>query len=494
MRLSSFKARIFFISILVSVLIVGFVRVTTYFVMAQRMDEVAKQEASEVAASALADVRRDVAMAHDAVKSEAGSSSTTRTRDLAERRFLEIAAQEFSETAGGLRASYGFYDSAGARRFASGNAASVTDAPGRLRAARTGRIVESHVGGASALHNLLLPADVGFYVVHSPFPLPDGGVWMLDTVYEPTREARTMDALRNPMIELGILSTLLTVVAMVGSTLWVLRLVDELRVAADSLDSGHLDVRLPERGRNEISDLGRSINALIDRLSRAGAAQTRFVADASHELATPVAGIRGHINILRSWGSTDPDVAAESLDAIDRESRRMVKLTRQLLEMIRSEGTVTYSPLLKDVNAVARRVLADAATRYVDKGLEFTGPREKALTVWIDPDRIEQVLGILVDNAAKYTPAGGKVSVTTEAHRREVVMVVSDTGAGIPEEDLPSIFDRFYRAEVSRTSEGFGLGLSIAKRIVDTAGGTIAVESRMGAGTTFTIRLPDRAK
>jgi signal transduction histidine kinase len=497
MRLSSFKARIFFISVLVAILIVDFVRVTTYFVIAERMDSVARQESALIADYALRELRRDVAAALTAAQASAeasGKADPARVRATATDTFLSTAARQFSEIPGGLRIAYAFHDSAGVLRYRSSDIAVVDDGPARARALEEGKRVESHVGAMSSLHNLLFPAQLGVYVVHVPFELPDGKVWVLDTVYEPVREARTMDALRTPMIELAILSTLMTVGAMVGTTLWVLRLVDQLRVAADSVDAGRLDVRLPERGRNEIGDLGRSINELIDRLRKAGEAQTRFVADASHELATPVAGIRGHINILRSWGASDPTVAAEALDAIDRESRRMVRLTRQLLEMIRSEGTLGYSAVLRDINAIARRVLADAATRYADKNLGFEGPVDKAFPVWIDPDRIEQVLGILVDNAAKYTPAGGHVSVSTEAKRREVIIVVSDTGRGIPAEDLPSIFDRFYRADVSRASEGFGLGLSIAKRIVDTAGGTMVASSRIGRGTTFTIRLPDRSR
>jgi signal transduction histidine kinase len=97
-----------------------------------------------------------------------------------------------------------------------------------------------------------------------------------------------------------------------------------------------------------------------------------------------------------------------------------------------------------------------------------------------------------VDNAAKYTPAGGRVSVCTAAKLGSVVVTVEDTGRGIPASDLPNIFDRFYRADISRASEGFGLGLSIAKRIVDTARGEISVTSRVAAGTKFTVRLPDR--
>jgi signal transduction histidine kinase len=220
--------------------------------------------------------------------------------------------------------------------------------------------------------------------------------------------------------------------------------------------------------------------------------QTRFVADASHELATPVAGIRGYVGILRGWGADDPDVRAESLDAIDRESRRMVRLTRQLLGLIRSEHEFDYHSVRHDVNAVCREVIAGAATRHVDKGILFTGPPETPLTLLADPERVEEVVSILVDNAAKYTQPGGRVTVSTCGRRGDVVITVADTGCGIPADDLPFIFERFYRSDQSRSVEsgGFGLGLAIAKQIVDSSGGLIDVTSMLGEGTVFTVRLP----
>jgi signal transduction histidine kinase len=146
----------------------------------------------------------------------------------------------------------------------------------------------------------------------------------------------------------------------------------------------------------------------------------------------------------------------------------------------------------RDVNAVCREVIAGAATRHIEKGILFVGPPETALTLLADPERVEEVVSILVDNAAKYTQPGGRVTVSTCGRRGDVVITVADTGCGIPADDLPFIFERFYRSDQSRSVEsgGFGLGLAIAKQIVDSSGGLIDVTSTLGEGTVFTVRLP----
>ncbi|MBA4370468.1 MAG: hypothetical protein C0418_02685, partial [Coriobacteriaceae bacterium] len=325
-----------------------------------------------------------------------------------------------------------------------------------------------------------------------PVELPDGSAGVLDVVYLPLREEALIDSVRVEMLSLGAVSTSIMVLVMQLGVWYVLRLVDQLRHAADAIEAGELDVQLPVPGNHEIAELARSVNSLIGRLRRRAEAQTRFIADASHELATPVAGIRGYVNILRVWGAEDADLRDEALRAIDRESRRMARLCSDMLSLIRTDREIELKHLRFDINARCREVLADAATRYIDKQLEFVGPEEGQLTLVGDPERIEEVISILVDNAAKYTPSGGDVSVTTRRRRDQVVIEVADTGPGIPEADLPNIFDRFYRSDSSRSKEtgGFGLGLAIAKRIVRASGGTIDVHSVEGVGATFTIRLP----
>jgi len=368
----------------------------------------------------------------------------------------------------------------------------VDDPAGRRKAVENAESVEAHVGGRPMLANLFLAPDLGQYVVHVPFQRPNGKTWVLDVVYDPVRETETIERIGPPMLALSVLTVVLTVLVLRFTTNWVLRLVDELRVAADSIDAGILNVHLPESAGNEIGDLARSLNALIARLRRRADMQTRFVADASHELATPVAGIRGYVGILRGWGADDPDVRAEAIEAIDRESRRMVRLTRQLLGLIRGEHEIEFHSVRHDVNAVCREVVANAEARYADKGIVFVGPAEQPLVIHADRDRLEEVISILVDNATKYTDPGGTVRVSTSGRKGDIVIEVSDTGHGIPADDLPNIFERFYRSDRSRseTSGGFGLGLAIAKEIIESAGGLIDVSSELGVGTVFTVRLP----
>lgn len=335
-------------------------------------------------------------------------------------------------------------------------------------------------------------AELGAFVSWIPLEIPGVHAAVLQVQYAPTDEEAILDATRGPMVVVTIVSLLAALLITMMSTGWTLTLVENLRRTADSVDVGQLDVRLPEEGQNEVAELARSLNRLIENLGRRNEAQARFIADASHELATPVAGIRGYVNILRAWGAEDPALREEAVSAIDRESRRMARLCSDLLSVIRNEEMVEYRQIRYDINAVSREVLANAATRFIDKNLEFTGPDEGPLWLYGDPDRVEEALGILVDNACKYTHNGGSVSVTTWRQRELVVVEVSDTGVGIPEEDIPNVFDRFYRSDVSRSKEtgGFGLGLAIAKHIVDASGGSISVRSTLGQGSTFAMTFP----
>ncbi|MCL4555129.1 MAG: HAMP domain-containing histidine kinase [Actinobacteria bacterium] len=341
------------------------------------------------------------------------------------------------------------------------------------------------------LRGLLTQAILPVYVAHVPIEMPDGSRGVLDIVSYSTREEQIIDAIRPPMSVLALVSIITMILIMQYSMAWVLRLVKNLRIAADAIDTGKLDVRLPEEGDHEITALARSLNSLLDRLQRKSEAQSRFIADASHELATPVAGIRGYTSILREWGHSDPDVQAEAIAAIDRESGRMARLSKDLLALVRDERTLRISNVRFDLNARCREILAAAATRYMSKGLEFVGPDEGRLMMVGDPDRIEDAISILLDNAAKYTQKG-TVSLQTRCKRGAIVIEVSDTGIGISEEDIPSIFERFYRTDISRSqgSGGFGLGLPIAKTIIDGLGGTIEVKSTLGVGSVFILRLP----
>jgi len=496
MRLTSFRSRVLVLAILFSVVLIGTVLGTAYFVVYGGMSQVAED-------SVLSLSRQAVKLTRDKIvgsQTLAGQEITGTQPAVAERRatratnlFMATLPELFrTGMSEGEFAMYSPKDLGDPVWFSAEQADAPDEAPARLRAlTQASSTISVTGGGRGNLSGLFGKASLGLYTVHVPVDMPDGTRWVLEVVYVPFREEQTIDAIRAPMVVLAILGTALAVGMMQVSMGWVLKLVNDLRLAADSIDAGQLDVHLPEEGQHEIGDLARSLNELIGRLRRRSESQARFIADASHELATPVAGIRGYVNILRAWGAEDAEVRQEAVRAIDRESRRMVRLCSELLSLIRSEQDTVCRRVRVDVNALCRETLASAATRYLDKGLEFTGPDEGQLFTESDPDKIEEFLQILVDNAAKYTPDGGNVTVQTWRRRDKVVVEVSDTGVGIPEKDLPNIFDRFYRSDQSRSAEtgGFGLGLAIAKRMIGACGGTIDVHSKLGEGTTFTIRL-----
>jgi len=494
MRFSSIRARVLYLSGFYAIVLVGSVTTATYFFVADGMARAAEDAVWRFAAVAetavedlAADTERSVA-AEGYSGREAELVATERTLERLPVRFSfgiveesEFALYHRESAAGELRPVW-----------SSRSQAADAYAEGRERALAGGAPVQSGPERRDLLTGMFTKADLGTHVVHVPIALPDGSDAVFDVVYRPLKEQAILDAVRAPMVAVAAFAALIAVLMMQVIMGWVLSLVERIRNTADAITAGQLDVHLPEEGEHEIAALVRSLNRLVDALRRRSEAQTRFVADASHELATPVAGIRGYVNILRAWGGEDPVVHEEALSAIDRESRRMARLCTDLLSIIRSDEALERRATAYDINAVARHVLAAAATRYVTKHLEIEGPDEDSLMAWGDPDRIEEALGTLVDNAFKYTPEGGSVRLMTMIAEDHVLAEISDTGIGIPPEDLPNVFERFYRSDESRSKDtgGFGLGLAIAKHIIDTNAGTIDVHSVLGDGTTFTISLP----
>jgi len=493
-RLVSIRARVLYLAIVFAFLLVGSVTLAMYFFVADGMASTAQSTTwrlTQIASNA-------VAKGTTNAKIQAASEGLVGAdREEEALRILLRTMPDLFAVGGVEEGAFAVYiqesEATGSSLvWFSDERAVVDDEPSRAKAIATRQSLQSGPDGRDLLTGMFVRADLGRYVVHVPLDLPNRATGVVDVVYVPTREEGILDSARRPMFIVGVFALLIAILMMQIIMGWVLSLVENVRTAADSIDAGQLDVHLPEEGEHEIADLAHSLNALIDRLRRRAEAQTRFVADASHELATPVAGIRGYVNILRDWGAEDPAMREEAIAAIDRESRRMARLCSDLLSMIRSEEILDFRNVRYDVNAASREVLASAATRYIDKRLEFVGPDEGPLWLYGDPDRISEALGILVDNACKYTAESGRVQVMTRRHRDRVVVEVTDTGMGIPEGDIPSIFDRFYRSDESRSKEtgGFGLGLPIAKHIIDTSGGMIWVRSKVGAGTTFTISIP----
>lgn len=242
---------------------------------------------------------------------------------------------------------------------------------------------------------------------------------------------------------------------------------------------------------SELGGLEAAVNNMLKRLEESKRKQIRFVDDASHELRTPIAVIQGYVNMLDRWGKDDPKVMEESITAIKNESEHMKTLIDQLLFLARGDmerHVIHKMPL--DTNELMEEVAEES--RMIDTAHEYTFETDgQPHTIFADPAMIKQALRILTDNAAKYTPAGGSVKFRTFESGNHVYMEVSDTGIGIPNDELPRIFDRFYRGGKLRgdSNGGSGLGLSIAKWIVEEHSGTITAMSGEGIGTRMTVAL-----
>lgn len=259
----------------------------------------------------------------------------------------------------------------------------------------------------------------------------------------------------------------------------------------ERIDAAKLDTRLPVAENAELKELTEAINAMLERLDAAYAAQIKFVDHASHELRTPIAVIQGYANLLNRWGKDDPAARQEAIDAILAEGETMKNLVEQLLFLARGDNhTMRVEPQRLDATEVAAQVLKETA--LVDQTHPLSADWTDGVVLTADPDLLKEALRILVDNAVKYTPEGGRITLKIRREGAEAHLSVIDEGIGVGEKDLPHVFDRFYRADASRARQtgGSGLGLSIAERIARCHNGRLEVTSAPGLGSKFTLVLP----
>jgi two-component system OmpR family sensor kinase len=271
-----------------------------------------------------------------------------------------------------------------------------------------------------------------------------------------------------------------------------LKPIDQItRTAQGIVRAEDLGQRVPvPQHHDELYWLTVTINELLARMENLFNTQRRFVADVSHELRTPLAAMQGNLEVLERGGQRNPELAAEAIADMRRETARLIRMTNDLLvlaqsdarEQIRSEP-VELDTLLLEVYRELRPLAGEVQLRI---------GAEDQVTVIGDRDRLKQALLNLGVNALQYTTPGGYVTLGLEQRDGYALLSVADTGVGISEEDLPQIFDRFYRADRSRSrhSGGAGLGLSIVKRVAEAHGGHATVASIPGRGSTFAIWLP----
>ncbi|MHB1416503.1 MAG: sensor histidine kinase [Chloroflexota bacterium] len=243
-------------------------------------------------------------------------------------------------------------------------------------------------------------------------------------------------------------------------------------------------------GDDEVGQLALAFNEMLESLEGAYTAQRRFVADASHELRAPLTTIRGNLEFVRRSRALPPELRDEALADALSEAERMARLVGDLLALARADTGQALDMQPVQLGEVVRDVYGELMPRAGHVRLQLDGTGEA--TVWGDRDRLKQVVLILADNALKYTPAGGRVTVSVRQEQGIARLQVADSGIGIGAEDLPHLFERFYRADKARARDGggTGLGLAIASAIVERHNGSIEVRSTPGTGSTFMVSLP----
>lgn len=272
----------------------------------------------------------------------------------------------------------------------------------------------------------------------------------------------------------------------------ILRPVAAISATASAISATNLSERLdPQAVDRELAELARVLNAMFDRLEAAFERQAQFTADASHELRTPLAIIRTNAELALSRPRSAEEYR-ETVETCLRAAMRMTGLVEALLTLARSDaGKLDLRQQTVDLKQVVEESVTLLRPLAVSKKVTLS-TELKAATVTGDGSRLAQVVTNLLTNAVKYNHPGGEVYVQLEAREGETVFSVRDTGCGIPEEDRPHIFERFYRIDKARAraTGGYGLGLAICKSIVESHGGTIGFETEWSVGSTFWVRLP----
>jgi heavy metal sensor kinase len=319
--------------------------------------------------------------------------------------------------------------------------------------------------------------------------LPDGTLFQVGKSTD--RRAALLERYRETLLVAFLSVALIAVAGGYALTHSALRPLRDLSAAVRSiLQTGEMHARVPVReARDPLGELSAQFNAMLDRIETLLAAMRGSLDNVAHDLRTPMTRLRSRAETALTVGGEE--AAREALADILDESDRVVSMLEILMDISEAEtGTLRLQRERVDLTGVVSDAIDLYADLAEDRGLELRADAPAEVCVLGDRNRLRQVAANLVDNAVKYTPAGGRVEIAARQDGGEALLVVRDTGPGIPSEDQPRIFDRLFRGDRSRSERGLGLGLSLVQAIVQAHHGRVTVDSEPGRGSTFTVHLP----
>jgi heavy metal sensor kinase len=327
-----------------------------------------------------------------------------------------------------------------------------------------------------------------------PFKAADGSQFLIE-VAAPYNQIESV--LRGLLLTFALGLPLIVAVAIGGGYLLMrgaLRPVDEIRQKAAQITSRNLSERLPViHTGDELERLATDLNHMIERLEESFQQINRFSADASHELRTPLTVLQGELEAVAQKGQGLPGDVRDTIGSALEETQRLANIVESLLSISRLDaGEARGQSFRLDFAELARTTADQMRLLAEEKHISVVCNGTEPVEVDADPSRLKQVVVNLLDNAIKYTPEGGKVSISVTRRDGRAILEVADSGIGIASPDLPHIFDRFYRADKARSRQmgGTGLGLSIVRSICQAHGGQVTVKSTEGRGSLFHVDLP----